>query len=208
MRNLIFTMLVFSIAIITLFITKSFQKTHAVFPCDVSTCRINPDFKVTFDNDLCNINFYAVWMDNLSCFDSFEFSNDNGDNWTSAEIGKEISQRGVSNCDIVISSDTTHRKVFPLKNKVLCNCGPCMPSGEKQKQHIRSVLQNPSDKFISFDISCCEEYQFVFHDSSGREELITSILSSLRIRVDYLNGIEYSLGEVDDDLKIIHLLRS
>jgi len=209
MRNLIFTLLVFSLAVIALFITKSFQQTYLAVLCkDVSTCRINPDFKVTFDNNLCIIQFYAVWMDDLSCFDSFVFSNDNGVNWTSAEIGKSISQRGVSDCDILISQDISYTKVFPLKNKLICNCGPCMPSGKKQKEHLRTVLRNPTDKFISFDISCCEEYQFVFHDNSGGEERITSILSSLRIKVDYLNRIEYSLGEIDDTLKLIHLLRS
>mgnify|MGYP006120842673 CR=1 FL=1 len=207
MRNFQYTLLVVFIAVLATSLTKLFKVSPDNICSEViSECRINPSYQVSFDNESCKIKFYSVWMGSDSCNDSFEFSNDGGLTWMSAKSGLDISQSGVSNCKIVVSPDPTHTLTFPLINSLICNCGPCLPSGVKQREKLLTVLKNPTQKFIPFDICCCEDYKFVFHNKSGGTETVNSILSSLRLNVDYLNGIEYRIEKIDDSLKTIHLL--
>lgn len=166
--------------------------------CDVdTTCKINPNYSANFAD--CQLAFFNVWKTNI-CNDEFFFSNDGGMSWTEAKAGNKILQNGISNCAIIIKA-SENSKTFRIKNTPICNCGPCVPSDPSQYSMISDFINDPTSSYLSFNNCCCKDYLFTI----GGDD-IPAILLSLKLHVDYLNGLRYSISSVDDKNKKVYLV--
>lgn len=160
---------------------------------------VNLNYTANFKN--CEITFFDVWKD-VQNLKEFLFSNDGGDSWITAKPGIPVQQNGVSHCEIMIKETDDNLKTYKIKKSVKCNCGPCIPSNIEQYQIITDFVSNPTNAYLSFKNCCCQEYTFAI----GGDE-ISSMLISLKLHVDYLNNIKYSISSVDDENKMIYLVR-
>lgn len=209
MRNLAyltFGCIVVSLAILTTYFLPNVDDDYynqCVKHCrpitDTTGCSINTSYEASFSD--CKVTFYEVWSSS-DCNDQFLFSNDGGQTWTPALPGVPVQQNGVSQCDIVIKSSDSQETVYEIKQPIECGCGECVPSNNQQYQLISNFLENPTASYLSFDDCCCKDYVFSIDGIQ-----ISSILVSLKLHVDYLNNISYSISSVDDTNKVIYLVK-
>ena len=200
MKNIVYSIVGFTV--ITLSIASTFLLPDSEYEkrkCgEVTHASLNANFTAKFKD--CEITFFDVWKD--ESLEEFLFSNDGGNTWISAKPGISVLQHGVSQCDIWIKEIGDDVRSYKIKKPIDCNCGPCIPSNIDQYQIVEDFVSNPTKAYLSFNNCCCQDYSFSIN---GNE--ISSILISLKLHVDYLNNIKYSINSVDDDNKIIYLVR-
>lgn len=197
MKNLAYLIIGFFISIFSVIVPFSVSDSNLVLnDCEV-TCRINPKFTTDFSN--CMLSFYDVWKTEECNYETFMFSRDGGDNWLSGVLASESIRVDGDNCDILLKANESSRPYKSTSN-VVCNCGPCLPSKTTQKDLLNRFLQDPSLGYLDFEGCCCREYSFSINNVT-----ISSILISLRIHADYLNGIRYSISSIDDADQMIYL---
>jgi len=197
MRNLAYIIIGFFVSIFSVTVPLFFSDSNLVFnDCEVS-CRINPEFTTDFSN--CMLSFYDVWKTDECNYETFMFSRDGGVNWLSGVLASESIRVDGDICDIFLKATESARSYKAISH-IKCNCGPCLPSKANQTYVLNNFIKNPSLDYLNFEDCCCRDYSFSINNVP-----ISSILISLRIHADYLNGIRYSISSIDDEERVIYL---
>ena len=167
---------------------------------------VNPDFRFQFDEQLCSISLTESTLDDngamsneLLLSNDLVASFDGGSSWQNIPADGMIylnsSQTGTSKCSISIRKDG-EQTAIAYRGAKTCTCIP--PVNDFA---IESMVNDPSSYPLVASECRCADYSFEFPDGHQTQ----AFMISLELALEQINGKQYRILRIDDDLKKVSL---
>ena len=160
-----------------------------------TACSFDSNYELEFNSDSCYLQI-RNWG-NSTCNLAFSFDNTS---WTAVDGDGVIwlsNTQGLNRpCPIVLKDVLNPGKLLPYKGQSPCNCTPPFNA-----QAIYDVVEDPISRSLTAETCRCADFMFVFPD--GTE--VPAFQVSLRLHLDKLNDIQYSVDSIDETNQTVFL---